>query len=155
VRIRAISASAALAAACSLLALASAWRHGPHVWRLLESEQATYAALSPAQRRQEPVTELGIPTGGAIFDFYAGRVVPGDRIYFQVQPGGFSSNLTLPEAIASLGRFYLLPGVETTNLADATVVVSWFANPALLHVKFLTQAQAGAQPIFVSRIRLP
>ena len=154
-RIRATSVSAALAAAGSLLALASAWQHGGHVWRLLDAERATYAALSPAQRRQEPVTALGIPAGGAIFDFYADRILPGDRIYFQVPAGGFSSNLTLPEAIASLGRFYLLPGVETTSLADATVVVSWFDDPSLLHVKFLTQAQAGAQPIFVSRIRVP
>ncbi len=116
-RIRATSVSAALAASGSLLALASAWQHGGHVWRLLDAERATYAALSPAQRRQEPVTALGIPAGGAIFDFYADRILPGDRIYFQVPQGGFSANLTLPEAIASLGRFYLLPGVETTSLA--------------------------------------
>ena len=54
-----------------------------------------------------------------------------------------------------LGRFYLLPAVQTTDLTDATVVVSYFEDPALLHMKFITQVQAGLQPLWVSRIRAP
>ena len=68
---------------------------------------------------------------------------------------GFSESFTLPQAIVALGNYYLLPGVEATDLAHATVVVSYFANPALLHVRFITQVEAGLQPLYVSRIRAP
>jgi hypothetical protein len=150
---RARSASGAFAAAASLLALASAWHSGGHVLGLLRAGYATYAPLCETQRRQAPTAGFEIP--GSIFDFFAAHIVPGDRVYYQVLPSGLSSNVTLPEAVAAIGNFYLLPGVETTDLADATVVVSWFEDPGLLHVRFLTQVQAGAQPLFVSRIRVP
>jgi len=45
--------------------------------------------------------------------------------------------------------------VQTSDLKDATVVVSYFEDPALLHRKFITQVRAGLQPLWVSRIRLP
>jgi len=147
------SASGALAAAATVIALLSAWHSGGHVWRLLDREHSSYAQLTSDQRRQEPVTQLEIT--GDIFDFYAAQIVKGDRVYFQVLPSGFSHDLDLPSAVASLGRFYLLPGVQTTNLADATVVVSYFEDPGLLHLHFIAQARAGVQLFFVSRIRTP
>ncbi len=151
--VRAASAATLIAAAASLLALASAIHAGPHVWRELDQARALDAPLTVTQRRQAPATALQIP--GAIFDFFASYIGPGDRIYYQVLPSGFSEDLTLPQAIATLGNFYLLPGVQTTNLADATVVISWFANPAALHLHFVTQVEAGVQPLYVSRIRAP
>jgi hypothetical protein len=150
---RARSSSAALAAAACALALYSAWHSGGHVWRTLGAEHAEYAQMSPLVRREAIFDEFQIP--GSIFDFYATYIVPGDRIYYQVLQSGYSEDFTLPQAVEALGDFYLLPGVETTNLNDATVVVSFYANPALLHVKFITQVEAGVQPIYVSRIREP
>lgn len=120
---------------------------------LLDAERQTYAQLSPVQRRQAPVSQLKMD--GGIFDFFASFLSPGDRVYFQVMPSGFSSNLDLPTAILDLGNFYFLPAMQTTNLADATVVVSYFEDPALLHLKFITQVEAGRQPIWVSRIKAP
>ena len=141
------------AAVATALAALSAWHAGGYDWRLLENGYATYAPMTSVERRQALAANVGVP--GSVFDFYARYVVPGDRIYFQVMPSGLSPELTLPEAVAAIGRFYLLPGVETTNLADATVVVSFYADPSLLHLKFVTQVEAGLQPIWVSRIRAP
>lgn len=100
-----------------------------------------------------PVTTFNM--SGDIFDFFNRYLVKGDRVYFQVMPSGYTSELNLPEAVAALGRFYLLPAVQTQSLKDATVVVSYYADPGLLHVKFLTQVRAGLQTLFVSRIKAP
>ena len=90
-----------------------------------------------------------------IFDFYRQYVGRGDRVYFQVRESGFSSFVDLPTAIHYVGRYYLLPAIEATRLDDATVVVTFFDDPKRLHVRYITQQQAGIQPIFVSRIRAP
>ena len=124
------------------VALFSAWHSLNHMRRLLDREQAVLRALTPAERRQEPVTAVGLD--GQIFDFYASLLARGDRVYFQVMPSGFSSDLDLPTIVAALGRFYLLPAVQTDDLRKATVVVSYFADPALLHVKFITQVARRA-----------
>ena len=47
----------------------------------------------------------------------------------------------------------MLPAIEATRLDGATVVVTFFDDPKQLHVRYITQQQAGLQPIFVSRIR--
>jgi hypothetical protein len=120
---------------------------------LLLREGASYAALTPDDRRRAPVAAAGLD--GGIFDFYARYLWKGDRVYFQVMPSGFSSDYDLPTIVQALGRFYLLPAVQTTDLNDATVVVSYFEDPALLHRKFITQVRAGLQPLWVSRIRPP
>ena len=121
--------------------------------RLLERERAAYATLTPDERRRGPVSAAGLD--GGIFDFYAQYLSKGDRVYFQVMPSGFSSDYDLPTIVQALGRFYFLPAVQTTDLNDATVVVSYFEDPALLHRKFITQVRAGLQPLWVSRIRSP
>jgi hypothetical protein len=142
-----------VAAAATALALASAWHSGRHMWHRLQEDRKTYAALTPAQRRQAPLTAIPLPAD--VFDFYADRLSRGDRVYYQVQQSGFSHEFDLPTIVAAAGRFYLLPSVQTSDLAKATVVVSFKADPSLLHVKFVTQQQAGLQPFFVSRISAP
>jgi hypothetical protein len=136
-----------------VLALLTAWHSLNHMRHLLGRERASYASLTPDERRRSPVTAVGLD--GQIFDFYASLLSRGDRVYFQVMPGGFSSDYDLPTIVQALGRFYLLPAVQTTDLKDATVVVSYFEDPALLHTKFITQVRAGLQPLWVSRIRSP
>lgn len=152
-RARPWSRSGALAALACLVALYSAWHAGGHVWRQLDAEAKTYGAMTPTQRRQAPLSDIQVP--GSIFDFYAQYLGRGDRVYFQVNPSGLATGLTLPEAIAAVGRFYFLPAVQTTDLGSATAVVSYFENPALLHMKFLTQVEAGLQPLWISRLRSP
>jgi len=45
--------------------------------------------------------------------------------------------------------------VQAPDLRHATVVISYYADPSLLHRHFPTQVEAGLQPIFVSRLRTP
>lgn len=142
-----------IAAALTVLALLSAWHSGGHVWRLLESEYRTYAAYTPTQRRHAALD--AIPVDSDYFDYYAAYVHRGDRVYFQVPPGGLGEFFDLPSAVAAAGRFYLLPAVQADSLSDATVVVSYDDDPARLHLSYVTQERAGLQLVFVSRIAGP
>jgi hypothetical protein len=142
-----------LAAVATAIALVSAWHSIGHMRRNLEYWRHQYAALGTTGRRRAPVTQAGLD--GQMFDFFAAYLSRGDRVYFQVMPSGYSHNIDLPGIVEALGRYYFLPAVQTTNLDDATVVVSYFADPAQLHRRFITQVQAGAQPLWVSRIAAP
>ena len=145
--------SGALAAVATAIALVSAWHSVGHIRRLLQAERPAYAALDSTASRREPVTHAGLD--GQIFDFFAAYLQRGDRVYFQVMPSGYSPEFDLPGIIEALGRYYFLPAVQTTSLADATVVISYFEDPSQLHRTFLTQVRAGLQPLWVSRIRAP
>ena len=139
--------------ALTALALISAWHSGRHMWRLLGAEQRTYAAYSDAERRRAPLTTLELP--GDVFDWYASLLLHGDRAYYQVLESGFSHDLDLPAAFGYGARFYLLPALDETDLARATVVVSYQADPGALPARYVTQRRSGLQPIFVSRIGVP
>jgi hypothetical protein len=134
-----------------VLALLSSWHSGGHVWRALRSERLTYDGLSPTEQQHAFITAMTLPPDA--FDFYRPFVGKGDRVYYQVSPSGLSSFFTLEQAIEAAGRFYLLPSVQTGDLDQATVVVSFAADPGLLHRHFITQQREGLQENFVSRIR--
>jgi hypothetical protein len=144
---------AAVVGVATVVALASAWHSGGHVWRRLDDEQRAFAAYTPAQRRGAAIS--AIPLDPAVFDFYAQHLAPHDRIYFLTMPSGFGQFFTLPQIVAATGRFYLLPAVQLKKLSDATVVVTYDADPNNLPVHFITEAQAGQQAIYVARIRVP
>jgi hypothetical protein len=143
----------AIVAVVVAIALYSAWHSGGHVWRRLSADRRTYAAYTSVERRQAPIDSVGLP--GDIFDFYTAHLLPGDRFYLQVEPGGYGQFFDLPQLVAALGRFYFLPAVQVADVRHATVVISYYANPADLHVHFPTQVEAGLQPIYVSRISAP
>src|SRR5262245_46640004 len=103
--------------------------------RILGEERATYKSMTSTDRRRLPVTHAQLD--GQIFDFFAAYLVKGDRVYFQVMPSGYGPSFDLPSIIAALGRWYFLPAMQTTDLKDATVVVSYFEDPSLLHRKFI------------------
>jgi hypothetical protein len=90
-----------------------------------------------------------------VFDWYTTLLAPGDRAYYQVVQSGFSSFVDVPTAFALTAHYYLLPAVQVTDLKDATVVVSYKADPSQLHEHFITQQRAGLQLYFVSRIKAP
>jgi hypothetical protein len=144
---------ASIAALATAVALYSAWHSGGYMWRWLDSSYHTYASYSDLQRQHAPLDHIPLPS--QVFDFYAANLERGDRIYFYVMPSGFSPDFDVPAIVALAGRFYLLPAVEAADLRTATVVVSFNRDPALLHVHFLTEARAGEQQIYVSRLRTP
>jgi len=139
--------------AVTVLALVSAWHTGPHRWHRLDQDYTKYHSYTDLERRQAFFSVLEEDPG--VFAFFKQYVGRGDRIYYQVQPSGFSSFLDVPTAVETAGRYYLLPAVQVTDLREATVVVSWLADPGLLHVRFSTQERLGLQLMFVSRIRGP
>jgi hypothetical protein len=147
------SRASILAALATLVALASVWHSGRHMWESLERSYDTYSAFSDVQRRHAAIEALGL--NPEVFDFYARYVVPGDRIYYQVQESGLGRFVDLPTAVRYVGHFYLLPAVEARDLDDATVVVTLFEDPAKLGRRFVTQQRAGLQPFLVSRISAP
>ena len=147
------SPATALATLATAIALASAWHSGGYMWRSLDQSHRTYRTYTDVQRRHAAIDAFDLP--GDVFDFYADYVGRGDRVYLQTRESGLSSFIDLPTAVRYAARFYLLPAVQTNDLADATVVVTFFDDPSLLHVRYVTQRQAGLQPIFVSRIKAP
>jgi hypothetical protein len=148
-----LSLPSLVVAGATALALYSAWHSGGHVLRRAADDHRTYAGYTALQRQHAAIDAIPLPSD--IFDFYAAYVERGDRIYFQVLESGFGSWADLPTAVSAAGRYYLLPAVAVGDLADATVVVSYEADPNTLGVHYITQVRAGLQPIFVSRIRPP
>jgi len=147
------TAAVAVAAVATVLAVASAWHSGGRLWSLLDAQHSRYATLSASEREALPFDQAGLP--GAVFAFYASLIGPGDRVYFQVGPPSHGARLDLATSFAAAARFALLPAVQTTSLAEATVVVSYRADPGRLHVPFLTQQKDGSLPAYVSRISSP
>jgi hypothetical protein len=123
------------------------------MWKRIGDDYRTFSAYTPEQRQHAVLDNIPLPAD--IFDFYKQYVTRGDRVYYQVQQSGFGYWADLPTAVSSAGRWYLLPAVEASSLKDATVVVSYFADPNQLGIHYITQVRAGLQPIFVSRIKTP
>jgi hypothetical protein len=144
---RTATAAALVAAAATALALASAWHSGRTAWDRLDAGRASYAPLSATARRRLPFERAGVP--GAVLDFYARYLARGDRVYFEVGRGADQA------AFEAAGRFGLLPATVTSSLEDATVVLSYDADPRRLHVSFLTQRRDGRRRVYISRIALP
>ena len=130
--------------------LYSAWHAGGHVWRASSSEYRTYAGYTDVQRRHAPVD--GIPLPSEVFDFYAAHVHRGDRVYFQVVVEPFGNYLDLPGIVAATGRYYLLPALQVSDPRQATVVLSWRADPRRLHLRYASRERFGAKPFFASRV---
>ncbi len=128
----------------------SAWKDVPHSWRLLRTQYAAYHGLSRAERDQEFISALPLRTD--IFDFWRAWLRPGDRYWIQIPYEAFSTNADKKLVVRSVSHLYLLPAVEARSPVDATVVLSWDADPGLLHLRYLEQHRAGLQLIFVSWI---
>lgn len=149
------SARHRLASALSVLVVLglgwSVWKDVPHSWRLMRSQHATYGGYTQAQRERAFGTLIPMPMD--IIDYWRSGLRRGDRYFVQMPPLPFSSYGMDKRYIArSIAHVYLLPAIETRNLSRANVVLSWEADPGLLHLKYSAQQRAGLQLIFVSRI---
>ena len=147
-RLRATISNATAVAA--LLALVLTVATGiPRTLRLLESEHQRFADLSAAER--ERVFGAWIPTRMDMFDWYRGLVRRDDRFYVQVTnaPFGLADKAAVVRTIC---RYYLAPAVEVERMEEATVVLSYDADPGLLPLRYSEQYRAGLQLIFVSRV---
>jgi hypothetical protein len=85
----------------------------------------------------------------AVLDFYAARLSPGDRYAFQVP-----ADMPAPgyQAMIEISALALLPAVRVERRADADVLLSYNADPRVLHLGHRSE-QFVNQPYFVTRLR--
>ncbi len=131
----------------ALIALASVVYTGGRVWSSLQHRHRASARLSGTERRLLPLDRIG--ARGSVFDFYDYYTGRGDRVFVDVRPG------LSRVAFVTAARFYLLPATVTSNLSDATVVISDGTDPRHLKVPFVTQSRLGRKLVYVSRISSP
>ena len=131
--------------------VASVWHEGGTTWRKLDRDYNQYAAYSPPQREQAPILGTGLDPD--LFAFVASKLVPGDRVYFQVPRTSYGT-LDLYDTVALIGRFAFLPAVEVEGVDDATVVFSYDSDPAQLHRTFIDEAHWSSSS-GVSRLSYP
>lgn len=145
-------AAASLAtAAATLIALAATLESGlTHSLRILDGERTRFEAM-PAEQRQQAFGLL-IPTRMDIFDFYRRHLREDDRFYVQVTDEAFGQFASKAVVVRSVARFYLAPAVEVDDPQEATVILSYDADPGLLPLQYDEQIRAGLQLIFVSRV---
>jgi hypothetical protein len=141
--------------ALALLAVAalvvSGWKDVPHSWRMLRSQHAAYAGYTRDQRDRAFGTSIPMPM--EILDFWRQWLRPWDRYWIQMPHEAFSTNGDKKYVARLISHVYLLPAIETTDPKQATVILSWDADPAVLHLQFWQQFRAGQQLIFVSRVK--
>ena len=140
----------ACAAATVLLLAWSVVRDVPRAWSAMRGEHARFVGLTRQQRDEEFGTLL--PLQMSYFDWWRQYLRPGDRYYIQIEPAAFSSFVDKDTLVRRVAHLYLLPSLEASDLAHATVVLSWDDDPARLHLRFSSQARLGEQLFFVSRI---
>jgi hypothetical protein len=138
-------------AGCAVLGLAwSCWKDVPHSWRLMRTEHAAYAGYTRTQR-DEAYGAL-IPIRMDILAFWRRQLRPDDRYWIQMPYEAFSATGDKKFVVRSVSHLYLLPATEASNVRDATVVLSWDADPGTLPLHYTQQERAGLQLVFVSRI---
>jgi hypothetical protein len=141
----------AAAGLATAVALVSIWHGAAPTWRLLDDEHREYASYSDQERRHAAAVHAGFT--GTLFDQLDSYVGGDDRVYYQVPRRPYGT-LDLHDTVAALGRYYLAPAVEVTDPADATVVVSYEADPSRLGRRWALQRQLGPR-IYVSRASFP
>ena len=144
------SAVAALATVTVLALAYSGWKDIPHSWRLMRTQYVAYSGYTRTQRDRAFGTSIPMPMD--ILDFWRSHLRPWDRYWIQMPHEAFSSNGDKKYVAQLISHVYLLPAIETTKLSQATVVLSWDADPKTLHLGFWEQFRAGQQLIYVSRI---
>jgi hypothetical protein len=142
-----ISIAIAIAAVIGLVTTVVAGT--PDSVRDLQEQKQKYAGLTRAEREQTFGT--AIPTRMDVFDFYRALLRSDDRFYVQVINEGFGI-ADRETVIRSVARYYLAPAVEVDRAADATVILSYDADPGTLTLRYSKQTRAGLQLIFVSRV---
>jgi hypothetical protein len=140
----------AVSAACVAALAWSGWKDVPHSWRLMRTQHDVYAPLTRAER--DKAFGTSIPLRMDILDFWRAWLRPGDRYWIQIPFEAFSVNADKKLIVRSVAHLYLLPATEAGSLAQASVVLSWDADPGTLGLRFSEQQRAGLQLVFVSRI---
>jgi hypothetical protein len=146
-----VKASIAFATAiAAVVGLVSTVASGvPDASRTLDAERNRFSTSTANERAQ--AFGARIPTPMEVFDFYRRQLKADDRFYVQVTNEGFG-NADKATVVRSVARLYLAPAIEVARPEDATVVLSYDADPGLLPLRYSEQTRAGLQLFFVSRV---
>jgi hypothetical protein len=142
--------SVATAGAAVALLLYSAARNVPHTWDMLTAQHRQFAGLSADERKRYYGTALPLDMG--VFDFYRANMRSGDRYWIQMKDEAFGTFADKRTAVTTVAHTYLLPAIDVRRRRDANVILSWDTDPGTLGLRFSSQARAGQQLIFVSRV---
>ena len=110
------------------VALVSVWHAAAPTWR---GSTPTTHLRGLLRHRAPPGSGANAGFAGTLWDTLGSYVHGNDRIYFQVPHRPYGT-LDLHDTVAALGRCYLAPAIEVTDPADATVVLSYEADPGAL-----------------------
>jgi hypothetical protein len=121
----------------------------PDSYQDLKDQRTRFVGMSDDERNHAFGTL--IPTRMDVFDFYRQSLRRDDRYYMQVTDAAFGA-ASRAVVVRNVARFYLAPAVEVSRPSDATVVLSYEADPGLLPLHYSAQIRAGLQLFFVSRI---
>ena len=116
----------------------------------MRTQHAAFAGYTQTQRDEAYGAQ--IPIRMDILAFWREQLRPDDRYWVQMPYEAFSANGDKKFVVRSVAHLYLLPATEARSFRDATVVLSWDADPGTLHLHYSQQARAGLQLVFVSRI---
>jgi len=141
--------AAGLAAACVLGLGYTIVIGAPDSYRDLRDQRTRFVWMSENERDRAFGTL--IPTRMDVFDFYRQSLRDDDRYYMQVTDAAFGA-ASRAVVVRNVARFYLAPAVEVSRPSDATVVLSYEADPGVLPLRYSAQIRAGLQLFFVSRI---
>jgi hypothetical protein len=141
----------AAAAIATVVACISVWAAAGTTWDELRAEYDVHAARSDESREFAPIEGAGFT--GNLFVFFTSSIDGDDRFFLQAPRRPYGT-LDLHDTLAALVRYFLLPAVQVTELDDATVVISYEADPARLGRQFFAQSRNGPQ-IYVSRLVNP
>jgi hypothetical protein len=121
----------------------------PGSYRDLYDQRSRFVGMSEDERDRAFGTL--IPTRMDVFDFYRRSLRQDDRYYMQVTDAAFGA-ASRAVVVRNVARFYLAPAVEVSRPSEATVVLSYEADPGLLPLHYSAQVRAGLQLFFVSRV---
>jgi hypothetical protein len=122
----------------------------PDSLAVLEAERTRFEAMPEEERAQ--AFGLLIPTRMDIFDFYRRGLRKDDRYYIQIEDEAFGEFASKATVVRSVARYYLAPAVEVERPEEATVVLSYDTDPALLPLRYSDQVRAGEQRLYISRV---
>jgi hypothetical protein len=117
---------------------------------MMRSQHAIYAGYTQARRERAFGMQIPIPMD--IFDFWRDGLRPGDRYWIQMPAAAFATGADKRYIARNIAHVYLLPAIEASRPKDATVILTWDADPAALHLHYGLQREAGLQLIFTSRV---
>jgi hypothetical protein len=118
-------------------------------WNALRIEAATRRAVPAAPGLESAAVQALVDP--ATMDFFSQHLRPGDRYVFQLGPGK-SIDSVASESLIEISSTALLPAIRVQDIRQATVLLSYQADPAGLHLDRPSLQEPG-KANYITRLR--